>query len=103
MPHSVANPYSERISQFVMMAQGRVAYQIWVVMEASEAAKFSTSGNLKAEATPEGISITAGIGGATENETKITLSAKSTYAYLLAKPERRNGVVSSFTTDQQGI
>ncbi len=79
---------------------GRVSYQVWVVMEATEASKFTGSVTLSAKFTVNGITITAKSTTSSGTTSTVTLSANSTYAYLLAKPKWSGSSVSSFTTDQ---
>lgn len=79
---------------------GRVAYQVWVVMEAEEASRFSGGAALSAHATIEGVQITATAANASSDTSRVVISRNSTYAYLLARPMWKGNTITSFTTDQ---
>lgn len=78
--------------------KARVAYQVWIVLEAEYAKKVKSAGNLKATVSKGGAVINGEVGADGQRETLIKLSEGSTFAYLLAK--RKDN--SHFTTDQHG-
>lgn len=81
---------------------GRVAHEIWVVMTANQATEFSKAARISATVKESGIDISGTGGGTTSGKTEITLSEGSTFAYLLARPIRRNNQITAFVSDQQG-
>lgn len=84
-------------------ARARAVHQIWVVMEASEASKFTGDVSISALATAKGFKVTAKSSGSISSSTSISLTSGSTYAYLLLKPVWHDASVSSLTTDQWGV
>lgn len=78
--------------------KARVAYQVWIVLEAEYAKKVKSAGNLKATVLPGGAVINGELGANGQRETLVKLSKGSTFAYLLAKRKEN----SHFTTDQHG-
>jgi len=76
----------------------RVAYEVWVVMSASEADTFAASGGLRATLVENGVVVSAAATAGHTTQASIVLSPTSTYAYLLAKM-KKNG---TFTTDMWG-
>lgn len=64
-------------------SDGRIASEVWVVMEAELAEHFDTSGSLTVAANGSGLSVTAK--GGKQGTQTITLSAGTTFAYKLHK------------------
>ncbi len=86
-------------------ADARIAHEIFVVMQASTAKAFTASASFDVEAyTGAGI-VVAGRGAAgTGTITRVTLSAGTTYAYLLVKLKWKRGKteIEKCTDDQWG-
>jgi len=82
-------------------SDARVAHQIFVVMTAKEASAFKAGGTVTFSMQSGKLKAKGGIGGSTE----IELSADTTYAYLLCKPDWNKGKTSAdkFTDDQWSI
>lgn len=82
---------------------GRVANEIFVVMSASSARTFSASRDIGVSLIGQEISLSAG----TSRASTVTISASTTYAYLLAKPDwdgRGDGRrIKSFKDDQWAL
>jgi hypothetical protein len=83
----------------------RIAHQIFVVMEATMAKTFSTSGRLTFAKTGGKFQISANAGGSTSGTTTVTLSPGTTYAYLLCKADWNTGKTKAekFVDDQWGM
>lgn len=81
---------------------GRVACAIFTVVSAQESTKLSAGGELSLSLAELGT--TLGPKGNRATEAEVTFAPGSTYAYLLARPERdRQGQIVSFEMDQFGL
>ena len=82
----------------------RVAHQIFVVLEATLAQTFAASASVSlSRSGTSQLKITAS--GGTSGTSSVTLSAGTTFAYLLAKPDWDRGKkrIEKFTDDQHGL
>jgi hypothetical protein len=86
-------------------ADARVANEIFVILEASLAQTFTTAGSISFTRTTAGLKASVTAGGSSSGTTTVTLSAGTTYAYLLAKPDWNSGKsrIEKFTDDQWGL
>lgn len=84
-------------------SDARVAHEIFVVMSAKYASAFNNSGTIAASKAGGKLSLSVNASGSTT----VTVSAGSTYAYLLADPKwdgKGDGrKISSFKDDQWGL
>lgn len=83
----------------------RICHQVFVVLDAKTATQITSSTSLGVTVTNGQLVVTGkGKAGAT-SETTVTLSPKSTYAYLLCKIdwEKKNKKIEQLTDDQHGL
>ena len=82
-------------------SDARVAHQIFVVMEATEASAFKAGGKVTFSMQDATLQAHGGTGGTTT----ISLKTGTTYAYLLCKPDWNGGKssVEKFTDDQWSL
>ncbi|BET67812.1 hypothetical protein ASA1KI_27300 [Opitutales bacterium ASA1] len=69
---------------------GRIVSEIWVVMEAEYSSAFSISASYSVSASVVGVGLDITASGTSAGTKKITLSAGSTFAYLLHKVKKWN-------------
>jgi hypothetical protein len=84
---------------------GRVAGEVWVVMEAELAEKVTTGGSLNAKASDGGLAVSVGGSGSSTTTTTITIAADTTFAYLLFKPkfDKDKKKIEDLEDDQSGF
>ena len=82
----------------------RAVCEVFIVLEAEEAVKVVNSANFGLEGGSDALKLTASGGASGSTTTKISMSTGTVYAYMLAKPDWKNGKseIKSFTDDQHG-
>jgi hypothetical protein len=84
----------------------RIAHQVFIVMEASLADKFSKKFGLNLKAGVNGLGAEIGVGGSSSGTTHVTISKDTCFAYLLLRitwdKNKDNPTILDLNDDQWG-
>lgn len=83
---------------------GRIAHELFVVMEAEYATSFTSGARFEVSADAGGvISITASGGKVVRGKDKVTLAPGTGLAYSLLNPNWKKGLIEKTTVDEPGL